>query len=257
MMTFKVFRPNGSGGYTVVGHDGPHPLAPGKVNTFKIHIPVKIKDVIGLNTANASAATKNFCAFKDEVESEEDVAFSYDGDAPDNGSLPKALEGNENKKARVNVSASLLLPPELGTPNGRISLGSIKGGGKVTLEGSHFEEVEKVTFGGVAAKSFTVTDEHHIAAVVPASKSLSGMTAAVTTAAGTATSTPFFFYSGCKVPKVTGKTLKAAKGKVKAAGCKLGKVKKVRGRHGKVVSQSPKPGKVLAPGSKVSVKVGK
>jgi hypothetical protein len=53
--------------------------------------------------------------------------------------------------------------------------------------------------------------------------------------------------------------LKAAKKGLTKANCKLGKVKKLGGataKTGKIKSQSPKAGKVLAPGSKVSVKLG-
>jgi hypothetical protein len=63
----------------------------------------------------------------------------------------------------------------------------------------------------------------------------------------------------CIVPKVKGKTLKAAKKKLRAAHCRLGTVTKERGVTavtGKVVKQRPKPGKVLAAGAKVRVKLG-
>jgi beta-lactam-binding protein with PASTA domain len=69
-----------------------------------------------------------------------------------------------------------------------------------------------------------------------------------------------FNYTACVVPKLAGKHLKAAKKSLKQANCKLGKVKKVTGpasKVGAVVKQSPKAGKALAPGSKVSVKLGK
>jgi hypothetical protein len=63
----------------------------------------------------------------------------------------------------------------------------------------------------------------------------------------------------CVVPKLKGKKLKAAKKMLRAADCRVGKVKKLQGasaKTGKVVKQKPKPGKVLAPGSRVSVKLG-
>ena len=46
-----------------------------------------------------------------------------------------------------------------------------------------------------------------------------------------------FEYEACVVPKLKGKTLKAARKALKKADCKLGKVK----GKGKVVSQNPKP----------------
>jgi hypothetical protein len=63
----------------------------------------------------------------------------------------------------------------------------------------------------------------------------------------------------CVVPNVTGKKLKAAKKKIRAAHCKVGHVGKKKGvtvKSGKVVKQSPKRGKVLRAGSKVNVKLG-
>jgi hypothetical protein len=59
----------------------------------------------------------------------------------------------------------------------------------------------------------------------------------------------------CRVPKVTGKSSKTAKRKLKAAGCKTGKVKRKRNpaKAGKIVKQSPKAGTVLPAGSAVNL----
>jgi hypothetical protein len=60
-LTFKVFRPNGGGSYTVVGHDGPRPLVSNAVNTFATRIPVVAGDVIGLHHGDTAAeSTCNF-----------------------------------------------------------------------------------------------------------------------------------------------------------------------------------------------------
>lgn len=259
VMGFKVYHETGSMQFTVVGHDAPHQLHPG-INTFKVHIPVKTSDLIGLNTGNATPATPVVCAFLGTEEgSLDDQLFAFNafgGDAPD-GSL--LTEHGNNEELRANVSATFLQPPEINIP-GRVALGSITGGGKVLLKGNHFEEVSSVTFGGVAAKGFTVENEHQLTAVAPPGKSLAEIAAAVTTPAGTATAPSRFFYSGCVVPKLKGKKLSAAKAKIKKAGCKVGKVKRVHGskrKRGKVVQQSPKPGKLGAPGTKVSLKVGR
>jgi len=251
-LTFKLFKSaSGQDAYDVLTHDT-QTLKAG-LNTFKVRIPVKGGEVIGLNTANAGLAVPNVCEFA-SGNPINDITLDYVGNAADGARIGPATD--TGKAFRVNVSATFLAAPDVNTP-GRVGLGSVAGGGRVMLEGNHFEEVEKVTFGGVPAKSFTARDEHHVEAVAPAGRSLAGIAAAVTTAAGTATSTPFFFYSGCQVPKLAGKTLAAAKSRLRGAGCKLGRVSRVRGRHGKVLKQSPKPGKVLAPGSKVSVKVGR
>jgi PASTA domain/Divergent InlB B-repeat domain len=64
----------------------------------------------------------------------------------------------------------------------------------------------------------------------------------------------------CVVPKVKGKTLKAAKRLIKAHACTVGKVKRATSRTVKknhVISQKPKPGKHLKHGAKVSLTVSK
>jgi hypothetical protein len=153
---------------------------------------------------------------------------------------------------RLNISATLLPPPTISaiTP----AQGSIKGA-SVVLSGANFANVTGVSFGSVPA-TFTVNSEGQITAVAPPSKTLSKVPVTVTTAAGSATSTQIFAYIGCKVPQLKGKTLKAAKKKIRKANCKLGKVKKLDGataKTGRVSKQSPKSGKILAPGSKVKI----
>src|SRR5262249_26558571 len=59
-LTMKVFRPVAESTYVVVGHDGPHPLTDGALNTFTTSIPVKPGDVLGLNS---SASGINACPF--------------------------------------------------------------------------------------------------------------------------------------------------------------------------------------------------
>lgn len=80
----------------------------------------------------------------------------------------------------------------------------------------------------------------------------------VTTAAGTsaAVTSDKFAYVACVVPKLKGKTLKAAKKRLNEAHCKLGKVKGHRSKRAMVRKQSATPGKVLRSGSKINVRVG-
>jgi hypothetical protein len=64
----------------------------------------------------------------------------------------------------------------------------------------------------------------------------------------------------CVVPHLAGKTLTAAKHRLKAAHCRLGKVKRAhaaRKRRGRVLSQSPAPGTHHAAGTRVTVVVGR
>jgi beta-lactam-binding protein with PASTA domain len=64
----------------------------------------------------------------------------------------------------------------------------------------------------------------------------------------------------CVVPKLKGKTLRAAKRALKKAHCSPGKVTKAfsaKVRKGRVLSQKRRPGKKLAAGSKVKLAVSK
>jgi subtilisin family serine protease len=63
----------------------------------------------------------------------------------------------------------------------------------------------------------------------------------------------------CKVPKVRGKTLLAAKGVLKRAGCKLGPVKRVRSRvrKGRIVAQRPPAGRNVGKGTPVVVTISR
>ena len=252
--TFKVFRRVEGMVYTVLAHDT-NVLTPGVVNTFKVHIPVKAGDLIGLNSGNAGPATRSACLF--ETGRTGDELFNFEADVPDGGKTT-ATPFEENE-FRVNVSATFLAPPSIRV-DGRGSLGSVTGGGTVVLSGFNFAEITGVSIGGVPAKSFKADSEQQITAVVPPGKTLSEVAISVTTAAGTATTPEVFSYQGCAVPKLIGKKLKAAKARLKSSGCKLGRVKRLRHastRTGKVRKQSPKPGALLAPASKVSVTLGR
>jgi hypothetical protein len=62
----------------------------------------------------------------------------------------------------------------------------------------------------------------------------------------------------CRVPKLKGKKLKAAKKRIKVADCKVGKVttKSTTGKAARVVEQKPKAGTTRPPGSKITVVLG-
>jgi hypothetical protein len=60
----------------------------------------------------------------------------------------------------------------------------------------------------------------------------------------------------CIVPELRGRRLTAGRTKLTRTACRLGKVTGLRTRSSRVVKQHPKPGGVLAPGSRVSVRLG-
>jgi beta-lactam-binding protein with PASTA domain len=64
----------------------------------------------------------------------------------------------------------------------------------------------------------------------------------------------------CVVPKVRGKTLRAAKASISRANCRTGHVTRKSSRKvrkGRVLSQKPRPGTRLAPRSKVNLVVSR
>jgi PASTA domain/Low-density lipoprotein receptor repeat class B len=66
--------------------------------------------------------------------------------------------------------------------------------------------------------------------------------------------------SGCRVPRVVGKTLSAAKKAITKAHCKVGTVKRrlsAHRRRGHVISQSPKAGRNIARGKRIDLVVGR
>jgi eukaryotic-like serine/threonine-protein kinase len=72
--------------------------------------------------------------------------------------------------------------------------------------------------------------------------------------------TATFALRPCVVPKVKGKTLKAAKRAIKGAFCSVGSVRKVASakvKKGHVISQRPKPRRHLKHGAKVNLVVSK
>lgn len=244
---FKVFRSTGADSFQIVAEDTPRVLAPGVLNTFPIVIPVQAGDVIGIVYV---AETKTACAF--ETGEAGDVLAYHRGITAPGGSLQLDPEDTESEK-RVNLSATLLPPPTIGaiTP----ASGSVKGA-SVVITGTNLAHVTGVSFGAVPAASFTSSSETQITAVSPVAKALGPVPITVTTVAGAAASAQKFTYEGCKVPRLNGKRLKAAKKKIRKADCAVGRVKKrgdATAKTGEVVKQNPKPGKLLVPGTKVKV----
>jgi hypothetical protein len=132
------------------------------------------------------------------------------------------------------------------------------GGTRVSIAGHDFTGASAVRFDGVPARNFTVKSDSLITAASPA-HTPGQVDITVSTPRGlTAVSAAdrFKFNQVCVVPKLKGKTLKAAKKALKKAHCRLGKVRPKGQTTGTVKHQSRKPRKVLKAGSKVNVKLG-
>lgn len=132
------------------------------------------------------------------------------------------------------------------------------GGTTVKIAGTDFATASAVKFGETPAAGYAVDSDGQITATAPKSARVGAVDVTVTTIAGTSPvgRADRFYYEGCRVPKLRGKRLKAAKKALYRRHCKLGKVKRSKLR-GRVFKQRPKPGRVLASGAKVTVFVGR
>lgn len=176
---------------------------------------------------------------------------------------PVLAAGETRAPKSVSNGFGLLFNADVQPPPGISALspdsGPIKVATSVVISGHDFSGASAVRFGAAAATSFTVDSDTQITAAAPPSATVAAVPVSVTTIAGTAVSSQAFRYEGCRVPKLKGRSLKAAKTKIRAGDCRVGKATKRKGataKTGKVVKQSPKPGTLLAPGARVRVALG-
>jgi hypothetical protein len=246
-MSMKVFRkaaePNK---YVVVGHDGPHPLVPGQVNTFTTKLQVQAGDLVGLNDRNSNVVN-NACLV--ETGKLGDVFIAAAGDAPDGGPMEPIAE---TAGYRLNLRATLDRAATIASVSP--ATGPVAGGTLVTVSGLDLSSTSAVSIGGVPAAAFLATSDSTLTVVTPpAAKPGAVGLIAVNSAGASAGAT--FTYHGCVVPKLTGRKLKGARKALAGAECALGKVRGKAG--GRVRAQSLKPGTVVASGTKVDVKLKK
>jgi hypothetical protein len=244
----RVLRPNGTGGYMAAGTSNPvTPAAGGGLQTFTANLPVQAGDLIGVDPNNATD--------KIAVATVAGASFGFIFPPPFDGATvaPSGSEAGQE----IELSAEVQPAPAITsiTPD----FGSVVGGTSVKITGTNLAGASAVKFGTVPATSFKAESETVITAVAPASTKVGSVDVTATTLAGTSPEVKDdrFFYEGCAVPKLKGKTFKAAKKTLGRADCKTGKVTHRKGKPGKVIKQNPKPGKVLAPGTKVKLTVGK
>lgn len=247
----RVLRPNGSGAYTAAGTSGAVTPSGSGLQTFTANIPVKAGDLIGIDPTSAT----DEIGFVSEVPGA-GVGFIFP--PPFEGATVPASGTKSGQEIALRAEVQ---PAPLITATSPSSA-SIAGGAKVKITGTDFNGASEVKFGEVPAASFTVVSETEITAVVPRAKKPGQVDISVTTLAGT-TAVPSagrFSYTACVVPNLRKNRLKAAKTRLRNAGCKLGKVTKLdgaTGRNGKVTRQSPKPKAVKVPGAKVNVTLEK
>jgi hypothetical protein len=140
MLAMKIFRKTGDPDvYTVVGHDGPRPLAGGLVNTFPASIPVKVGDLLGLNATNAGT-TNNACFFEVPGESN----FFFFGNLNDG----QAAAFNDETGNRLNATA-VFVPTNSFTVGG-ITRNKKKGTATITV---NVPNTGELTASGIGAKA--------------------------------------------------------------------------------------------------------
>jgi hypothetical protein len=239
----RVLKPAGSGQYTGAGSSATVSPISGP-QAYTTDLPIAAGDLIGLDVHEGCIGAAGVAGSD---------LINWNPALPDGSTLAPPYPFSN---IELGFNAEVQPAPTISGLD--VTKGSIEGGTSVTIAGSDFAGVSAVKFGSAPASSFTVNSETGITAVAPPATVPGAVDVTVTTAAGTTavSAADKFTYTACVVPKLKGKRLKAAKRKLKEADCKLGKVKGQKTKFAKVKKQSPKFGKVLAPGSKVSLKLG-
>jgi IPT/TIG domain/PASTA domain len=244
--TLRVLRPNGSGAYTAVGSSSPATPTSEGVQTFSASIPVKSGDLIGVDPTNPTD--------KIGVAAIAGAGFASLFPTPLEGATVAPRPGVSGKE--IELSAEVQPQPVIKAVEP--IFGPLTGGTKVKITGTDLGGASAVMFGEQPAAGFAVESETQITATAPPFTQRIAVPITVRTVAGTSelTKADEFTYTGCIVPKLTGRSLQSAQNALRNSGCKIGKVKKLKGatvRNGKVVGQGAAKGKILAAGAKVNV----
>jgi hypothetical protein len=216
------------------------------VQTFTTSLPVKAGDVIGVDPANATDKIGVAAANGAGYASLFPTPFEGATVAPQPG-----VSGSE-----IELAAEV--QPQPVVKSVEPTFGPLTGGTKVKITGTDLAGASAVMFGEQPAAAFTVESETQITATAPAFTNRGPQPITVKTVAGTSelTAADEFSYTGCIVPKLSGRSLSSAKQALRGHGCKIGKVKKLKGataRNGRVVTQGAVKGKILAANAKVNV----
>lgn len=248
--SLQVLTPNGGLSFTSTGTSTPQTPASKATQTFSTNLPIKAGQMLALKNTNATdklgqlpAPAGKYAFF---------VPPLAEG-ATGNATEGTASEWTYNAEVQPLPTITSLAP----------SSGPTTGGTSVTITGSDLTGATGVTFGGTAATSFSVGSDTTITAAAPARSTAGAVPVVVTTLAGASNGSTQYTYAApappaptCTVPKLRGKTLKAAKKRIRGAECRVGKLTKRRGataRNGEVVQQVPKAGTVVPAETQVKV----
>lgn len=252
----RVLTPSASGytaaGTSVVGV----PRGDSAIETFSTHLPVKAGQLVGLEATNVDSYLR-FSSTPGVLSAFLEPAIMDGETAPQS-----SLWGNGYL---FPFNADVLPGPRIDglSPN----RGSVAGNVKTVITGDNFAEVRRVQFGRVEA-DFTVASETEITVMVPPSLEPGSVPVAVVTAAGRFDAAGAYNYENaagahnhkrCIVPKLRGRSLKAARGALRKRRCRLGAVRRPHNFGGKAVKvkrQRPRRGAVLPLNAKVEVALG-
>lgn len=233
----RVLRPAGGTSYTAVGSTPPLTFGTIPPETFPA-VPIRAGDTIGL-----------------DVSPEARVGLATDVPGALSGSwFPLLAEGATAPYGSPDPGSELIFSAEVQPVPTIVSLrprsGSFRGGTRVTISGTDFADVSAVRFGSLPALRFHVDDEGRLTAVAPPVDNLGTRRVSVKTIAGrtASNSVAAFEFTACVVPRLQGRTLRAAALRLQNAECKLGRVQRASRGAARVVGQGSKPGLRLPPG---------
>jgi IPT/TIG domain len=258
----RVLRPVGGTTFTGVGTSSPETPASLAPQTFATNLQIQVGDTIGLDNNASSARVGSIFPLPG--------AGSLSWNPPlSDGSTLAAGTSPEREFA---FNADVQPPPTVSSISP--TSGPSTGGTAVTIVGSDFNGVSAVSFGGLPAAIYPVDSEERIVARSPAAPP-GPVDVTVTTVAGKSAtgSADVFTYTAppasltapaatvapavCRVPKLRGRKLRAAKRALRRRHCRIGKVTRKRRarapRKAKIIRQHPRPRAIRPAGFKVKV----
>jgi IPT/TIG domain len=188
---------------------------------FPAAIPIKAGEEVGLDIPTAGSS----------------LAFSSMNGASIGYWSPVLAPGETRAPKSTAPGFGMLFNADVQPPPGISALtpssGPIKVANTVVIAGHDLTGASSVSFGSRPATRFTVDSDAQITAVAPVGTRLASVQVTVATVAGTALSAKNFRYEACRVPKLKGRSLKAAKKQIRARDCRVGKATKRKGATAK------------------------
>ena len=165
----------------------------GSEGTFTTNLPINEGQGIALTTSGSDA----LLGARLSPATQNAQFFEYSPPLNPNGGVTPLSTAQFHQELGFNAD---VLPTPTATGLSA-PIGATAGGTSVTITGTQFIQVSKVTFGSKPAASFKVESENKITATAPAGTPSSSVRVSVTTPAGTATTPTKFTYAAKPKPK--------------------------------------------------------